>query len=98
MPEKTYFLKLGGVLLLGLIALLIAFLLFIILLPLIVVTALGVILLAIVFIIIWAVIYIAMVIGAAIYYFFKPMEVSKKDKKYSVAKTKESGMREKGKS
>lgn len=98
MPEKRFFLKLSGVVLLGLITLLIAAMVFLALLPFILIVFIGTFLLFAAFLIIWAVVYAAAVIGVAIYYFFKPMQVSEKDKGYSIKKVKESGKREKGKS
>ncbi|MEE9322919.1 MAG: hypothetical protein V3U72_00080 [Candidatus Aenigmarchaeota archaeon] len=98
MAEKGYFLRLTGAFLLGIVALVFAGLAFLFLLPLLVPLAFGSLILVMVFIFIWGVIYIAMVIGVAIYYFFKPMRVEKVDKGYSIAKAEEAGKREKGKS
>ena len=98
MAEKRYFLRLAGAFLLGIVALIIAGLAFLFLLPLLIPLALGAFILALVFILIWAVVYVAMVIGVAIYYFFRPMTFEKKDKDYTIAKAKEAGRRQKGKS
>jgi membrane protein implicated in regulation of membrane protease activity len=98
MAEKGYFLRLTGAFLLGVVALIIAGLVFFLLLPVLIPLALGAFLIVAVFIAIWAGVYVAMVVGVAIYYFFKPMKFEKKDKGYSIAKAKEAGKREKGES
>lgn len=98
MPEKRYFLRLTGAFLLGIVALLVAGLVFLFLLPVLLPLALGVFLIVAVFMVIWAVVYVAMVIGVGIYYFFRPMKFEKKDKDYSIAKAEEAGKREKGES
>ena len=92
------FLKLTGAFFLGIIALAAASVIFFLALPIILPITIGTLLLVMAFLIIWAVVYVAMLIGVAIYYFFKPMEFKKEDKGYSVKKTKESGRREKGES
>jgi len=98
MAEKRYFFRLAGAFLLGIVALIFAGIAFLFLLPFIVPLALGTLILVLVFIFIWGIVYVAMVIGVAIYYFFKPMEFERKDKGYTIAKAEESGKREKGKS
>ncbi|UCD07461.1 MAG: hypothetical protein JSW41_00550 [Candidatus Aenigmatarchaeota archaeon] len=99
MPEKKYFARLGGALLLGLLALAIAFIIFVFLLPYILPLALGTLLIVLIFIVVWVVIYIAIVVGVAIYYFVKhPMKWEKEDKEYMIEKAKEAGRRKKGKS
>ncbi len=98
MSEGKYFLKLGGVLVLGLIALIIAAVIFWILLPFIILAFVGGLVLVLIFIFIWFVVYIAMIIGAALYYIFKPMKVSEEDKSYKIEGAKEAGRRQKGKS
>ncbi len=97
MPETKYFLKLGGLLILGLIAFAIAGILFVVLLPHILLITVGILFLILIFILIWVIVYMAVVFIVAIYYFFKPMKVSKKGK-YTIKKTKEAGKRSKGKS
>lgn len=97
MAEKRYFLRLTGAFLLGIVALIIAGFIFLFLLPFIIPLALGLIIVVLVFVLIWAVVYVAMVIGVAIYYFFRPMKFEKKDRGYSIAKAEEAGKREKGK-
>lgn len=98
MPEKRYFLRLTGAFLLGIVALLVAGLVFLFLLPVLLPLAIGAFIIISVFLVIWAAVYVAMVIGVGIYYFFKPMKFEKKDKDYSIAKTKEAGKRDKGES
>ena len=99
MPEKKYFMKMGGFLAFGLLALAVAFILFVFLLPYILLIAIGAFMIIGVFIAIWAVVYVAMIAGVGIYYFFKhPMKWEKKDKGYKIDKTKEEGKREKGES
>jgi len=95
MPEKRYFLKLTGAFLLGIIALVIAGIIFILIYPYLLVAAFGMFLLLVIFLAIWAAVYIAMVIGVTIYYLFKPMKVSKK-KGYSITRAREAGRRQKG--
>jgi hypothetical protein len=98
MPGAKYFASMMGAFILGLIALLVAGLIFLLALPLLVLLFIGVAALVIAFIIIFVIVYVCMFIGIAIYYAIRhPMEVeTKKDKKYSISKTRESGMREKG--
>jgi membrane protein implicated in regulation of membrane protease activity len=98
MPEGRYFLRLGGAFVLGIIAIIIAVILFFLFLPWILAFAVGTIMLVFVLIVIWVIVYAAIFIGVAIYYFFKPMKVEKKDKGYSISKAKEAGKRQKGKS
>ncbi len=98
MPGAAYGGRLAGAFLLGLVALVIAFVIFTFALPYLLALALGTMLLVSVFVAIWAAVYGAMFIGAAIYYFFRPMKVSREDKGYSISKAKESGKRQKGKS
>ena len=99
MPEGRYFFKLAGAALLGIVALAIAGILFVLTLPFWFALAVGVfaafILLGIL-LAIWAAVYMAMFIGVAIYYVFKPMKVSKKKKGYTVARAREAGRRQKG--
>ncbi len=98
MPDKAYAGRLAGALLLGLVTLVVAFLAFVFMLPYLLPLALGTALLAMVFLAIWGIAYMAMIVGAAIYYFFRPMRVSREDKGYTIAKAKEAGRREKGES
>jgi membrane protein implicated in regulation of membrane protease activity len=99
MPERRYFLRLGGAFFLGLFALAVAFIIFVFLLPYILLIAMGTLIIAAVFIAIWAIVYVAMVVGVAIYYFVRhPMKWEKEDKGYAIEKAKEAGRREKGKS
>ena len=99
MTDGKYFLRLGGAFLLGMAALVIAGIIFFISLPFLLPLALGTLLLIIVFIAIWATVYVCVMIGVGIYYFFKhPTKWEKKDKGYTIAKAKESGRRQKGKS
>lgn len=99
MPEKKYFARLGGALLLGLLALAIAFIIFVFLLPYIIPLAMGTLLIILIFIVVWIVVYVAIVVGVGIYYFVKhPMKWEKEDKGYTIEKAEESGRREKRKS
>jgi len=95
MAEKGYFLKLGGIFLLGLVSLIIGGILFFLLLPFIVLIGAGILFLTLVFLAVWIVIYVSMLVGAAIVYFLKPMKVSKKPGTYSLKRTKEAGRRKK---
>jgi len=97
MPEKKYFLRLGGAFLMGAIALILAGLAFVLLLPYIILAGITGLLLLIIFIAVWAFIYIAMVIGVGFYYLFKPMKVSEKKGKYNIGSVREAGRRKKGK-
>ena len=58
----------------------------------------GALLFVVAVVIIWIVLYVCAVIGVAVYYIFKPMQVSKKPGTYGLDKVKEAGKREKGKS
>jgi hypothetical protein len=98
MPGAAYAGRLAGAVTLGIVTLIVAFVIFTFLLPYLIPLALGTIFLVIAFLALWGITYAAAVIGAMIYYFFKPMKVSREDKGYSIAKTKEAGRREKGKS
>ena len=103
MPGAGYFARMSGAVLFGLLALAIAFiaLTFIlpIVLPLIINFAFWGFLLFLVFVALWGIVYLSLVVGIAIYYFVKhPMEWEKKDRGYSIDKTKEAGKRQKGKS
>ena len=104
MPEKRFFLKLGGAFLLGLLTFLVSIFLLILFFPLIssFITsifpwAVGSALVIISFFILWAIVYSITGIGVAIYYLFKPMKIKKKGK-YDIEKAKEAGRRQKGKS
>ena len=47
---------------------------------------------------VWFALYLCAIIGAAIYYIFRPMQVSRKPGTYSIKKTVEAGRRGKGES
>jgi hypothetical protein len=103
MPGRAYAGRLAGAVLLGLVTFVIAFLIFVFTLPYLIPMApvvipfvTGTMALVLILLVIWGVTYAAAIVGAMIYYFFRPMEVSRKDKGYSIAKTKEAGRREKG--
>ncbi len=96
MPEKKYFLRLGGAFLLGAIALIVAGIAFMFLLPYIILAGIAGLFLLVVFIAVWAFVYIAMVIGVGFYYLFKPMKVSEKKGEYTISSAREAGRREKG--
>jgi len=97
MVRAKFFLSLGGAFLLGILAIIAAVVILLLLLPYIIGFALVSMMLFFIFVLIWAVVYVAMVIGIAIYYIFKPMKVTKEKKQYTVSRTKEAGRREKGK-
>lgn len=97
MPGTAYAGRLAGALVLGLIAMVAAFVAFTFALPYLLVIGFGTLFLVLIFLAIWGIIYTAMFLGVAIYYFFKPMKVSKQDKGYSIAKTEEAGKRQKSK-
>ena len=105
MPKPKYFARLAGAFVIGLASLVLATLLFFFLIPfllpvapLIVPVALAGAFLVIVFFALWGIVYVSMIIGTAIIYLFRPMEVSRQDKRYSSGsmKLKEAGRREKG--
>jgi len=96
MPEQKYFLKLTGIMALGVVSLILGFGIFLFLFPYLIAIGLTLLLISLVFLVIWMIVYIIMVLGALVVYFFKPVEVKKKGD-YSVQKVKESGKRQKGK-
>ena len=99
MPDAGYFGRMGGALLLGLLALAIAFIIFVFLLPYIIPLALGLLFVVLIFIVVWAVVWIAIAVGVGIYYFVRhPTEWSREDKGYIIRKAREAGRRQKGKS
>jgi membrane protein implicated in regulation of membrane protease activity len=98
MPEKRFFFRLAGAFLLGIVAFIFASFVFFLVLPVFIPLAFGALVLALIFVFIWSVVYVAMVVGVAIYYFFKPMTFEEKDKDYTIAKAEEAGRREKGES
>ena len=97
MPSAAYGGRLAGALLLGFVTLVIAFVVFVFLLPYLMPLALGILILVVLFLVIWGVIYGAIIIGVAMYYFFKPTKTSRKDRGYSISKAREAGKRQKGK-
>jgi membrane protein implicated in regulation of membrane protease activity len=97
MPGAAYAGRLAGAVLLGLVTLVMAFVIFVFLLPYLIPMALGAGLLVLVLLAIWGITYLAAVIGAALYYIFRPMKVSREDKGYSIEKAREAGKRQKGK-
>jgi len=105
MPGKKHFLNLGGSFLLGAAVILISIALAWLLIPYLLPVFTGIfphlmdtVLVILIFIIILVVVYICTFLGVLIKYLFKPMEVSKEKKGYSIAKVKEAGLRGKGKS
>lgn len=97
MPGAGYFAGMVGAIILGLIALVVAGLIFFLALPYLAVIFVGGIMLLLGFLMIFILTYVALFIGVAIYYaIMHPMKVEKKDKKYSISKAKEAGMRQKG--
>lgn len=99
MPGMGYFGKMGGALVLGLLALAIAFIIFVFLLPYIIPLALGLLIVVLIFIAVWVVVWIAIAVGVGIYYFVRhPTEWVKEDKDYTIEKSEEAGRRQKGKS
>jgi len=105
MPEGNYFLKMSGAILLGLVTLVIAFIAVLLLAPFIIPFIallfpflVGAFLITAAVFVLWAMLYVLALIGTVVYYFFRPMQVSKEPGKYSLGKVSESGMREKGRS
>ncbi len=105
MPDRKYFLSLGGSFLLGAavicISLALAWLLMPYLLPVfasafpyIMQAALAIL----IFMIILAAVYAITLLGVLVRYLFRPMEVSKEKKAYSIAGIREAGLRQRGKS
>jgi|GEM_PF-1293618 len=107
MPGARYFLSLGGSFLLGLAVMVVAVIatwlllpylvpLFSALFPFMVPMLFGTVIFILIFIAVVLVVYLLTLLGVVIKYLFKPMKVSKDAKGYSVATTRESGLREKG--
>jgi uncharacterized protein (DUF58 family) len=101
MPGARFFGRLGGAFLIGITSMVLAGILFLLLLPFMVpvaFAAFGALFLALVFMALWAIVYVAMVIGTAIVYLFRPMEVQKHERRYGLQemKVREAGMRQKG--
>lgn len=97
MPGAGYFAGVVGAIILGLIALLVAGLIFFLALPYLAAMFVGGLMLLFAFLMVYTLTYVALFIGIAIYYAVKhPMTVEKKDRKYSIRKTKEAGRRQKG--
>jgi len=97
MPNKWYIPKLAGLFLIGVVSLVIAAILFIMVSPILIPIAFGAFFFVLVFLAIWVFVYLCILIGAMVYFFFRPMQWEKEDKGYSLSKEKESGMRQKGK-
>jgi len=103
MPEKGYFLRLTGAMLLGAVSLVIAIIAVLVLSPYIfpILSAalpflFGTMLVIVAVVIIWVLIYAFAMIGVAVYYAIKhPAEVNTSSSGYSIDKVKESGRREK---
>ncbi len=108
MPEKKYFLKLGGSFLLGAFVIIISVLiacfsypylapffgsLFMGLAPYLQAIFTGII----IFIVVLVFVYLATFLGVLLQYVFKPMHVSREKKDYTIAETTEAGLRQKGK-
>ena len=103
MPSAKYFLSLGGSFLLGLfvviVGIVVAWLLLPILMPIfqaLIPFVVGIALVVVIVIVVIIAVYILTMLGVFIQYLFKPMQISKKEKGYNVAKIKESGLRESG--
>ncbi len=98
MPTGKYLAKLAGAFAIGLASLVLAGVLFFFLIPLIVPVAFGSLFLIAVFIALWVIVYVSMIIGTAIVYLFRPMEISGEKKKYTMKemRIREAGRREKG--
>jgi type III secretory pathway component EscU len=104
MPNKKYFLTLGGSFLLGLAVIIISIILTFLLLPYITPFFMflapyvaGTALVIVIFIAIVIIVYFATMLGVLIQYLFKPVKVNKQAKGYSVSRIREAGLREKGK-
>jgi small-conductance mechanosensitive channel len=106
MPERGFMLKLTGAFLIGVIALVASVILVILLAPFIIPFLaalfpflLGAMLFVLAVVLVWLFIYAFAMLGVAVYYVIKrPMKVSEKRGRYSIAKTREAGMRQKGRS
>jgi hypothetical protein len=103
MPDRDYFFRFAGAVLLGVVTLIIAGLVLIALLPVlipitlaVVPFVLGVLFIIIILLAIWVAIYALAFLGIFVYYFFKPMKVSKRKGKYNLKRTSEAGRRQKG--
>ncbi|MBI4021089.1 MAG: hypothetical protein HY369_02510 [Candidatus Aenigmarchaeota archaeon] len=92
MPESRYFLKLSGVLALGLLSLLVGFLIFILLAPVILAIGVTVTLVVVLFVVVWMVIYLALLVGAILVNLFRPAETAPTGN-YTLAKVREAGRR-----
>jgi len=94
-----YLLRGAGLALLGLVSLVCAGILFLFfgpfLLALLLPFGLGVLAVAIAIMALWVGIYVVLVIGAVVYYFFKPMQV-KQHGSYRLKQSKEAGRRQRG--
>ena len=103
MPDLGYFGKLTGAVVLGLVTLLLSALAVLVLLPYLIplLSVLlpflaGASLMVFAVLIIWTAVYISALIGIFIYYIFKPMNVKKRGKGYSISGAREAGKRRKG--
>ena len=88
--------RLTGAALLGFVTLVIAFVIFTFALPYLIPLAFGTFILVLIFLAIWGITYVAIFLGVALFYLFKPMKVEKREKGYSIEKSKEAGRRQKG--
>ena len=95
MPRKDYFFRMSGAFILGIIALIISGILFFIFLPYILTVFIRAVAVVFIFVFLWLLVYIALYIGVAAYYLFKPMKINKNRVKYTIKRAKESGRRQK---
>jgi hypothetical protein len=104
MPEKNFFLKLTGAVLLGTATLAAAIVIVLLLSPFILPVILlafpflvGIVLFAVAIMIVWAILYALAMLGVFVVYLFRPMKVETSGQ-YKIGKTKEAGLRESGES
>ncbi|MBI4181347.1 MAG: hypothetical protein HY520_00055 [Candidatus Aenigmarchaeota archaeon] len=91
MPSIATFLKLSGILALGLLALVVSIVVFIFLLPFTLPLVVAGAFLVLLFLVVWLLVYLALVAGAVIVYFFRPMEV-RREGSYRLGQVREAGV------
>lgn len=75
---KKHFLRLGGAIIIGMIALAITAIIFFLLLPHILTVTMAILIILLIFITIWVIIYLSMVLGAAVHHFILPFHYKKR--------------------
>jgi fatty acid desaturase len=76
--KRKYFLKLSGIALMAVVALIFAAVIFFLLLPHIMAVTMVFVVIVLIFIIIWMLAYIAMVLGASVYRYALPMQTEER--------------------